>query len=74
MAFAPKLSSDLDWINAYIMPPSGFIPVLMKLLVVFPAKRDRELIADFSCHCTRLCKADVVSFGWDRAAQKAWLR
>jgi hypothetical protein len=45
----------------------------MKLAVMDPADRDRELVAHAASECTRLGKGEVMGIRWHTAAHEACL-
>jgi hypothetical protein len=56
----PKLTSDLDGIDASLHPPGLFVTGAMHRTVMRTAERDGKLIACFAAKRTRLHKSDVM--------------
>ncbi len=53
-------SSDLDWINAGLLPPGCLIAEPMHQAMMDSTERDRELIADLAAKRARLGEAKVM--------------
>lgn len=59
----PKFAGDRKRIDIEIQPPGDFVAGLMKLAVMDATQWHGEFIADFSPHCARLCKAQMMGIG-----------
>jgi hypothetical protein len=55
------------------MPPGSFIASVVKVAMMLPTERNRELIADLPAECAWLSEADVMCVRRARAAQEAGL-
>ena len=69
----PKLASDLDWIDASLLPPDFFVTSAMHRSVMGTAERNGEFIACFAAERARLHKSDVMRIRRLAAAQQARL-
>ena len=69
----PELQRGGNRVDIEAAPPCGFVTRAMKLAVVDPADRDRELVADSASKRARLCKREVMRIRRHAAAHKAWL-
>src|SRR5439155_12801537 len=69
----PKLTGDLDWIDASLLPPRFFIAGAMHSAVMRAAERDGKFIACFAAERARLHKSDVMRIRGLAAAQQAGL-
>jgi hypothetical protein len=56
--------SNLDGIDADMLPPSTFIAGTVKFAVMAPAKRCHEFIAHLAAQRAWLREAEVVGIGW----------
>ena len=72
--FIPELQSDIDRIDAHVVPPSRFIATVVHIPMVLPAERHGELVTDLAAKRSRLGEANVVRLGWPSAAENARLR
>jgi hypothetical protein len=59
-ALLPKLKREWERINVKAPPPCGLVPRTMKLAMMYPADRNRELVAYSAAECTRLGEGEVV--------------
>ena len=46
IGLAPQLLRDLEWIDAHIVPPSGFAAAVVEFAMMGATERDGELVAD----------------------------
>jgi hypothetical protein len=56
----PKFERNRKRINIEPAPPCELVTRAMKLAVMYPADRDRELVAYAASECTRLRKGEVM--------------
>jgi hypothetical protein len=69
----PKRYGNRNGIDVDTRPPCRLIAVPVKLAVVEPTYRNRELIAHLTAQCTRLRKAKMMRIGGFAAAHDARL-
>ena len=69
----PEPERDWKRINVEPPPPCGLVARAMKLAVMNPADRDRELVTHSASKRARLCKREVMRIRRHAAAHKAWL-
>jgi hypothetical protein len=69
----PEPERDWKRIDVELPPPCGLVTGAMKLAVMDPADRDRELVTHSVSQRTRLRKREVVRIGRHAAAHKARL-
>ena len=69
----PKLASDVDRVNAGLLPPGFFVTGAMHGAVMRAAERDGKFIACFAAERARLHKSDVMRIRGLAAAQEAGL-
>src|SRR5262249_7703946 len=69
----PKLTSDLDWIDASLFPPCFFVNGAMHSAVMRAAERDGKFIACFAAKRARLHKSNVMRIRGLAATQQARL-
>src|SRR5258708_5220664 len=69
----PKLTGDLDRIDASLLPPGFLITCAVHGAVMRAAERDREFIACFAAKRARLHKSDVMRIRGFASAQQAGL-
>src|SRR5262249_53247669 len=69
----PKLTGDLDGIDASLLPPGFFIASAMSRAVMRAAERDGKFIAGFAAERARLHKSDVMRIRGLATAQQARL-
>ena len=73
MRFEPQCAGGDGWIDGSLLPPLGFIAVMMHLAVVPPAQRHGELITDLSAQRLMLRKPKMMRVRRSAAANQAWL-
>src|SRR4029450_5071264 len=69
----PKLTGNLDWIDASLLPPRLFVAGAMHCAVMRAAERNGKFIACFAAERARLHKSDVMRIRGLAAAQQAGL-
>jgi hypothetical protein len=72
--FIPELHSDIDRVDAHVVPPGGLVAAAVNIAMTLTAEGYRELVADLAAERTRLSETNVVRIGWPRAAENARLR
>jgi hypothetical protein len=72
--FVPKLQSDIDRVNAHVVPPSRLVAAVVHIAMVLSAQWHGELVADLTAERSWLGETNVVGFGWPRAAKETRLR
>ena len=60
---SPQLTSNLDRVDAGLLPPCPLIADAMNLPVMDPAQGGNEFIAHLPAECTRLREAQVMGIG-----------
>jgi hypothetical protein len=73
MRLKPQSAGGCEWIDSDIAPPSGFVAMAVEFTMMAAAKRDRELVTDFSSKGPVLSKAQVMSIARTAAASEARL-
>ena len=71
--FSPKLTGGLDWVDAGILPPGGFIADAVHQSMVDSTERHRELVARLTTQGPRLQVAWVMGVGWLAATEETGL-
>jgi hypothetical protein len=69
----PKCASDLDRIDASLLPPPSLVAGAMHRAVMRAAERDGKFIACFAAERARLHKSDVMRIRGFAATQQAGL-
>src|SRR5260370_12837054 len=73
MSVSPQLTSNLDRVDADLLPPCPLIADAMNRPVMDPAQGGNEFVAHLPTECTRLHEAQVVGIGWLSPAHETGL-
>ena len=68
MRLTPQRQSDRDWIDMSLAPPGRLITAPMQFLMMEPADRNGELVADLASQSALLGKAQMMGIGGKAAA------
>ena len=71
MRFQPQISRRGDRLDAALAPPSELIAVPMKLMMMSPTERDRELVADLAAQRRILREAQMMGVTRSSPADEA---
>jgi hypothetical protein len=69
----PKLTGDLDRVNAGLLPPGSLIARAMHRAVMRAAERDGEFVARLAAERARLEESEVMRIRWLAGAEEAGL-
>jgi hypothetical protein len=69
----PKFASDLDRVDAGLLPPCSLVARAMNCAVMDSAERHREFIASLAAERPWLCVSKVMRVRWLAAANEAGL-